>query len=134
MNAPIRLRRSLGRGLSLLEVLISTVLVTVGLIGVVGLQARAVQYSVSAEDQLRATQLANELASQMWTSRTTNLPSTVTAAWAARVADATRSGLPNGLGEVEVTGNRARIKVSWRPVNAPATQALNRFVTDVTLP
>lgn len=134
MKAPFRFRRSLNRGLSLLEVLISTVLITVGLLGVVGLQARAVQYSVSAEDQLRATQLANELASQMWTSRTISLPTAVTNAWATRVADATGAGLPNGQGTVDITGNRARITVAWRPVNAPATQARNRFVTDVTLP
>lgn len=122
------------RGLSMLEVLVSTVLVSVGLIGVVALQARAVQLSVSAEDQLRASLLANELATQMWTSRSVNLPTAATTAWAARVADTTGPGLPNGVGTVAVAGNTARITVAWRPVNAPATAASNRFVTDVTLP
>lgn len=122
------------RGVSMLEVLVSTVLVSVGLIGVVALQARAVQISVSAEDQLRASMLANEITTQMWTSRSVNLPAATTTAWAARVADTTGAGLPNGVGTVAVAGNTARVTVAWRPVNAPATAASNRFVTDVTLP
>lgn len=122
------------RGVSLIEVLVSTVLVSVGLIGVVSLQARAVQVSVSAEDQLRASLLANELAAQMWTARSVSLPSATTDAWVARVADPTAAGLPSGLGTVDVAGNTARITVAWRPVNAPSTQARHRFITDVTLP
>lgn len=122
------------RGVSMIEVLISAVLVSVGLIGVVSLQARALQISVSAEDQLRASLLANELASQMWTARTVNLPTAVTDAWLARVADTTAAGLPRAEGKVEVTGDTARITVAWRPVNAPTTQARHRFITDVTMP
>lgn len=122
------------RGLSLIEVLVSTVLVSVGLIGVVSLQARAVQISVSAEDQLRASMLANELAAQMWTARTINLPAAVTDAWVARVADATAAGLPNAQGTITINGDTARISVAWRPVNAPASQPRHHFDTDVTLP
>ncbi len=118
----------------MIEVLVSTLLISVGLVGVVSLQARAVQISVSAEDQLRASLLANELAAQMWTARTITLPSAVTDAWVARVADTTAAGLPNGLGTVAVSGGTARITVAWRPVTAPATQARHQFVTDVTLP
>jgi type IV pilus assembly protein PilV len=128
--APGRARR----GFSLLEVLVSTVLVSVGLIGVVALQARAVQISVSAEDQLRASLLANELASQMWAARTVSLPTAAVDAWALRVTDTTGAGLPNALGTVAIAGNTARITVAWRPVNAPAAQERHRFVTDVTLP
>ncbi|MBL8340365.1 MAG: prepilin-type N-terminal cleavage/methylation domain-containing protein [Rubrivivax sp.] len=127
-------RRSSHRGFSLIEVMVSTVLVLVGLLGVVTLQTRAVQLSVSAEDQLRASLLANELAAQMWTARTVSLPTTVTDAWATRAADAAGAGLPNALATVTVAGNTARITVAWRPVNAPASQARHRFVTDVTLP
>ena len=127
-------RRGLRCGFSLIEVLVSTVLISVGLIGVVGLQARAVQISVSAEDQLRASLLANELASQMWTARSVSLPSAVTSAWATRVGETTGRGLPNAQGTVSVSGNTARITVAWRPVNAPPSQERHRFVTDVTLP
>jgi type IV pilus assembly protein PilV len=134
MNALPTRRRLLRRGFSLIEVLVSTVLVTVGLIGVVSLQARAVNYSVAAEDQLRASLLANEVATQMWTQRTVNLPTGDITAWQTRVANATGAGLPNAEGTVTVAGNTANIRVEWRPVNAPATAASNRFVTDVILP
>lgn len=134
MTTTLQARRRLPRGFSLIEVLISTVLVSVGLIGVVQLQARALTLSVSAEDQLRASLLANELASQMWIARTVNLPTAATTAWAARVADTTGVGLPNALATVAITGNTARITVAWRPVTAPAAQPRHRFVTDVTLP
>ena len=132
--SPLPRARRARRGLSLIEVLISTLIVGIGLIGIVSLQARAVQISVSAEDQLRASLLANELASQMWASRTVSLPAAATDAWAARVADAAGAGLPNGQGTVVVNGGTARITVAWRPVNAPAAQERNRFVTDVMLP
>jgi type IV pilus assembly protein PilV len=127
-------RRAPRRGFSLLEVLISTLIIAVGLIGVVSLQARAVQISLSAEDQLRASLLANELASEMWSSRTVNLPAAVTTAWSQRVTDTAVGGLPNAQGTVTVNGSTARIQVAWRPVNAPATQERHRFVTDVMMP
>jgi type IV pilus assembly protein PilV len=121
------------RGLSLLEVLISIVLFSIGLIGIVTLQARAVQISVSADDQLRASLLANEMASQMWNARSVNLSASAVAAWAARAADATGPGLPNADATVAVTGDTARIEVAWRPVNVPATQPRHRVITHVTV-
>jgi type IV pilus assembly protein PilV len=120
-------------GISLIEVLIVIVLFAFGLLGMVGLQARATQFSVSAEDNNRAALLADELASQMWGSGTVNLPTATVTAWNTRVADATGVGLPNGVGAVTVTGNVARITVSWRPPHH-ATGDTRRYSTEVLIP
>lgn len=120
------------RGVSLVEVMIVVLLFSVGLIGLVGMQARAVQYSVSAEDSGRAALLANELAAQMWARNTVELPAATITAWQTRVADATGDGLPNGTGTVSVSGNVARITVQWRPPRAAVGEE-NRYVTDVLI-
>ena len=39
---------------------------SVGLLGLIGLQARAVNFSVNAEDRNRAALFANDVASGMW--------------------------------------------------------------------
>lgn len=125
-------RRARARGASLIEVAIVLLLFSVGLIGLVAIQARAVQFSVSAEDSGRAALLANEIASSMWALNTVNLPSAVITAWTARVADPTAGGLPNGVGAVTVSGGVARVTVTWRPPKAPPGE-VNRFVTDVVI-
>ena len=121
------------RGVSMIEVLIVIVLFSFGLLGMVGLQARATQSSVGAEDNNRAALLANELATQMWSNNTINLPAAAVTTWNTRVADATVQGLPNGSGAVSVTGNLARITISWRPPHQSTTD-FRRYVTEVLIP
>jgi type IV pilus assembly protein PilV len=121
------------RGVSLIEVLVVLVLFSIGLIGLVGLQSRAVQFSVSAEDTGRASLLANELVAQMWAANTVSLPSATLSAWTARLADASNAGLPNGEATVTVTGNVARILITWRAPGNSNGQA-SRFSTDVLIP
>lgn len=121
------------RGLSLIEVMVVLVLFSFGLLGLVGLQARALQVSVNAEDSSRAALLANELASAMWTNNTANLPASAISAWQARVANATAAGLPGGNGSVVVTGNVARITITWVPPGT-SSGAENRYMTEVLIP
>jgi type IV pilus assembly protein PilV len=121
------------RGMSLIEVLIVIVLFSFGLLGMVGLQARAAQTSVSAEDNNRAALLANELATLMWSSNTVNLPAASITAWNTRLAAAAVNGLPNGAGTVVVTGNVALITITWLPPHH-ATGDLRRYTTEVLIP
>ncbi len=128
-------RRAATRGVSMIEVLVAILLISFGILGLVSLQARATQYSVSAEDTQRAALLANEIAAQMWGANTVSLDAATVDAWAARVADASAAGLPNASGTVTVdaAGNVARITVQWRPPHAPA-DADNRYMTDIVIP
>ena len=120
------------RGVSMIEVLVVIVLFSFGLIGMVGLQAKAVQASVSAEDSTRAALLANEMASAMWAANSVTLPSADLTAWDARVADAASRGLPNGAGAVTVTGGVATITVTWRAPHEPAA-TVHTYITQVQL-
>jgi len=122
------------RGISLIEVLIVIVLFAFGLLGVVGLQARAVQISVNGEDSQRAALLAQEIASAMWGAGTVTLPAATITAWQTQVADPTARGLPSGAGTIAITTNVARITVSWTPPQAAVGAQANRYITEVLIP
>lgn len=119
--------------MTLIEVLVAILIFSFGLVGLVALQARALQFSSSAEDTNRASLLANEITSQMTISGTVSLPASAVAAWNARVADAPNGGLPNGTGTVAVdaTTQLATVTVQWRSPNAAsgAANAQNQYVT-----
>jgi len=119
------LRRQMG--MSLIEVLTSLLIFSIGILGMLSLQTRATQFSTSAEDTNRAALLANEIASQMWDQKSLTVDTTT---WAARVADTQHGGLPSGTGTVTVAGGVADITITWRPPSAPAGE-VNRFVTQV---
>lgn len=128
---PTRLSRA-QRGMSLIEVLVSVLIFSFGLLGLLALQARATQFSASAEDTSRAALLANEIGAEMWAARTVNLPAATISAWQARVAAPEVDGLPDGLGNVTVTGTVAEITISWRPPRAAsAAENRNRYTTQV---
>lgn len=130
LQNPLRGRHH--RGVSMIEVLVVIVLFSFGLIGVVGLQAKAVQNSVSAEDFNRAAMLANEVASEIWTNQSVILnPNTITA-WNTAVGNPTGRGLPNGQGTVTVAGNVATITITWRAPHDPVASSRN-YVTHVQL-
>jgi type IV pilus assembly protein PilV len=130
---PLALR--LRRGFSIIEVLIVIVLFSFGLLGLVALQARALQVSVNAEDSQRAAMLANELVATMWGANTVNLDSAVVSAWQTRVADSAGRGLPGGTGTVTITGgNLARITVGWRPPSLASSASGHRYITEVLIP
>lgn len=120
--------------MSLIEILVAVLLVSIGLLGLVGLQARAVQTSVEAEDSLRAAMLADEASAAMWMQRSVSLPAATITTWRDAVADATDRGLPNGEGEITVNGNEARIEVSWQPPRALPGDPVHRYVTHVVMP
>ena len=127
------LRRGRQRGVTLIEVMVAVLVFSFGLLGLVGLQARATQYSLSAEDANRAALLANEIVSTMWTSGNVTLASAAVDAWSARVADTAAGGLPNGTGAVEVVGGVATVTITWRPPGATDT-VNHRYQTQVVLP
>ena len=125
--------RNRNRGVSMIEVLVVIVLFSFGLIGMVGLQARAVQFSVSAEDSSRAALLANDIVSAMWVNNSVTLDAGDIAAWNTRVSDPTDRGLPNGAGTVAVAGNVATVTVTWRAPHEPAG-TVHTYVTQVQIP
>lgn len=144
MNAPRLHPRNLKRspaqrGTMLLEVLVSVLIFSFGLLGLVGLQARATQFSLDAEDRNRAALLADDLAAQMRLARTVSLGTTRIDAWTKRVQgldletdQPTGQGLPNATATVTPSGNTALIEITWRhPRQAVGSE--NRLATEVVL-
>jgi type IV pilus assembly protein PilV len=120
------------RGFTLLETLVALVVFSIGLLGVVALQARAIQYSVDSEDRSRAALLADDLATTMWTQGTTSIGTGATNAWSARVAAA----LPNSTATVSAPDTDGVVTVSlvWRPPARKTGEPDSRYSTRVVLP
>lgn len=115
------------RGMSLIEVLVAMLIMTVGIVGLVTLMARTSQATAGTEDQQRAAMLAGDMANDMW-AYTTIRPPTY-AAWQARVADPAQSGLQSAQGQVTYTGQVARVTITWTTPGGAARQ----YFTDVRL-
>ncbi|UXH79351.1 type IV pilus modification PilV family protein [Roseateles amylovorans] len=131
MNPHTRMpsRRRRARGMTLIEVLCAILVMTVGLLGLVSLMARASQATGATEDAQRAAVLANEIATEMWLAGTITLPAATVTAWQTRVAAATDQGLPSGTGTITSVNQVARITITWTPPSGTARQ----YFTDVRL-
>lgn len=114
------------RGVALIEVLVSVLLLAVGILGVIGLQSTLVQASTDNRMRATATLLAGEIVSSLWVGTTTTdfsgfsgpLPSTHPSA--ARIT----STLPQGTATVTgaagggpTTGGTVTVAVSWKLPN-----------------
>ena len=129
-------KRPAQRGFALLEALVAVLLFSLGLLGLIGLQTRAITTSIDANDRNRAAMLANEIASTMWLKRsTTAIDTSAGSAWQLRVSDPTKDGLANGvLAITAVTANSADIKITWKAVARTSSETGSQLTTRVTLP
>ncbi len=121
-------------GFTLIEVLVAILIFSFGLLGFVGLQARAIQFSLGAEDTNRAALLANDMAATMTMLKTVNTSDPALAARIVTWQDAASSvaaGMPNGQASVSSSGNVATIQLTWRATSASSADQ-NRYVTQYT--
>jgi type IV pilus assembly protein PilV len=124
------------RGVALLECLMAMLIFSVGLLGLLGLEARVMSISVDSENRNRAALFAGELASQMWLNNTVTPATAAYTALKASVNDQTQGGLPNGaVTVVPVVGttNAADISVTWQEVS-DAPLSPSTLTTRVILP
>ena len=135
-----RRRRGTGhtqRGVALIEALVSLLIFSFGVLGLIGLQANAINFSENAEDRIRASVFANEIASSMWLAGSVNVPAAQVTTWQTQVADPTHTGLPNGTVTITPTGgttNSADILITWKPHTDTAATQTRQFTTRVILP
>jgi type IV pilus assembly protein PilV len=109
---------------------------SVGLLGLLGLEARVMNISVDSEDRSRAALFAGEIASQMWLNGTVTPATPDYTALLARVNDATQGGVPSGVVTVVPvagTTNAADITVTWQQTSDPVG-TLSTLTTRVILP
>lgn len=117
--------RNVQTGTSLIEVLITVVLVSIGLLGLAGLQLMTVQNTNSSTERFEATTLARDILERMRANRQQALVGTYdVAVGAAPTAGgvagddldtwkAALGALPDGDGSVEVVDGVVNITVSW---------------------
>jgi type IV pilus assembly protein PilV len=139
MNGIVSPPRARGRsaGFTLIEVLISILIFSLGLLGLVGLQARMLQAATQNSDRARASLLANEIVSVMWARQTTAVTGLDDyAKWQARVAAPAGTGLPGGKGVVSAPDAQKQVTVtiSWRPPSMTTSAVSNQFTTTVAIP
>jgi type IV pilus assembly protein PilV len=129
MKRPRTYRRQ--AGVALLEALVSILLFSIGVLGVVALQAKASQFSVDSEDRSRAALLANQIVSQMWAQQSTSVD---TSSWQTQVSSSS-SGLPSGNGSVSVDSTGlATVTITWKAPWRKSAEQANSYVTKVIIP
>jgi len=132
-----RLRRA-SQGFTLVEVLISILVFSFGLLGAAALQSVAVQMGTQNADRSRAAVLANEMVSTLWAKQTATPATADLNAWKAKVANAQGAGLPNGVGSVAAcagssVANCATVTITWKAVSAKASANSNQYTTNVVI-
>jgi len=119
----------------LIEVLLSILIFSFGILGLVGLQVVSTQNSSSAEHRTLAANLANDIVSQMWLRKSSlpsdeNLSGDITP-WQAQVA---ASGLPNATGTVVLAGGVTTVTITWKSPSKKSTDNSNQFQTTLVIP
>jgi type IV pilus assembly protein PilV len=110
-----RERRPAQRGSALVEVLVSVLLFSVGILGLLRVLEFSVRDSGEVEYRAEAAAIADETLGRMWVDRG-NLASYAT-------ADVPVSELPNGRQTIVVAGEVVNITISWQPPGVPIAHA-----------
>jgi type IV pilus assembly protein PilV len=129
-------RRHPARGFALIEVLVSLLIFSLGILGMVGLQARATRFSVDASERTRASIMASELVATMWAAQSTTPNAADLTAWVARLKDPTVAGLPQADYSISApdADGAVAITLTWKSVSRGAQGATGTYVTTVAIP
>jgi type IV pilus assembly protein PilV len=125
------------RGMALIECMMALLIFSVGLLGLLGLEARVMNTSTDSENRNRAAMIASEVASQMWLNNTVAPATPAYATMVANAGNQTLGGLPGGaftVVPVPGTTNAADITVTWTEVSDVAAGLQSTLTTRVILP
>jgi len=140
-----QIRVNTQRGISLIEVLIALLLISIGLLGMASLQANSLKFNRSAYDRSVATQLAYDITDRMRANRAGALAGDYdlemtddhTATGTVAEQDLTawigeiNSQLSNGQGEVVWNDTRFTINVQWDEVADQGNTMTFTFETEL---
>jgi type IV pilus assembly protein PilV len=125
------------RGMALIECMMALLIFSVGLLGLLGLEARVMNISTDSENRNRAAVLASEVASAMWLNNTVVPTAPSILAAGANAGNQTLGGLPSGVvtvTAVPLIANAADITVTWTEVSDVAAGTQSTLTTRVILP
>jgi type IV pilus assembly protein PilV len=132
-----RSQRSPQGGMALIEVLVALLIFSFGVIGLIGLEASAINFSVDAEDRNRATLVASDIASTLWLNGTGTYTTAQYAAWQASLSNlALPTGLPAGTVAITpapgTTSTVFNITIQWTPTT-DTTSTTRQLTTRIIL-
>ena len=130
-------------GATLLEILVSVLILSLGILALVGLQARSITAAGDAKYRVEATNYADQVVGQMWADRGVNginlasyptFAAPAAAAWQGRIAAA----LPGpGAGAIAVNadpnGYLVTVTVNWTPPGLPSGAPANSVVVQTRI-
>jgi len=133
-------RRRRQRGISMIEVLVTVLIFSFGMLGLAGLQLRTMSYSQSSLFRSQATALTDDVLDRMRASRATasswvtDFDSTGTAGtdladWKGEVAGL----LPSGQAAVAVSSSTVTVTIRWRDSPDKSDTELTTFTTVTVL-
>jgi len=129
------------RGIALIEALVAILIFSFGVLGLIALEASAVNFAVDSEDRNRAALFASDVASAMWTAGSVDwignaqLAALNNNVWQVNINNPTTTGLTNGtLNFTAVTAKSTDITITWRPPARAATSSNSTLTTRVILP
>jgi type IV pilus assembly protein PilV len=128
------------RGATIFEILVSVLILSFGILALVGLQARSLSAASDAKYRVEATNYADQIVGQMWADRANlaNYPTFAApeaAAWRAQVL----AGLPGATAPVITvtgtiaTGTLVSVRVNWVPPGHPAGAPANNVVVQTRI-
>lgn len=107
------------KGVALLEALIAILIFSLGILGLIGLQANATKSATQAKFRIDASQVASQRISSIWVDQT-------------NMAGYNEAGtdisaiLPDGTRTTTIVGNQVTVTVSWQ---APGDTSANSYQT-----
>lgn len=147
MATHLRKHHSAQRGITLIEVMVSILIFSIGVIALIGTQSVMVGNSIDAENRIQAAYLANQLVGQMWVDRGANDANLITYdtaggprppghfldTWLARVA----ADLPGATGAnaptVTVAGSQVDITIRWQRPSERAEMGISTYQTSAVI-
>ena len=100
------------QGMALIEGLIAILIFSLGILGVVGLQAANVKQAADAKHRVDASFLANQTVGMIWADRA-NVANHA-------IVDEVLPTLPTGKRTVTVTGSEVTVTITWQQPGEPA--------------
>jgi type IV pilus assembly protein PilV len=131
------------RGIALIEALVAILIFSFsfGVLGLIALEASAVNFAVDSEDRNRAALFASDVASAMWTAGSVDwignaqLAALNNNVWQVNIGNPATTGLTNGtLNFAAVSANSVDITIAWRPPARATASANSTLTTRVILP
>ncbi len=128
-------------GIALIEALVAILIFSFGVLGLIALEASAVNFAVDSEDRNRAALFASDVASAMWTAGSVDwignaqLAALNNNVWQVNIGNPTTTGLTNGtLNFAVVTAKSTDITITWRPPARATASSNSTLTTRVILP